>query len=243
MNYLKVNTFIICFVYISLVGFLFIIWNNIDRYAFFLKQKVELAVFVKSGEKSCEVVEEKIRALDNVRSVKFIPKEYVKQKLSQFKREVSIIGTNPFPDTFSVIPKEFSTSKIEVLAAQVKSISGVSDVKYDRNIVSVIDGLKLFSRFSKSVFRLLVVILFIGIAIASICIYRNGANLLIYKYLDLIAGFTGLVAGIICLKLLSMVLAPVTTYFLSISQILVLFLTGLCMDLISSMTEVTVNEP
>jgi hypothetical protein len=228
--------------FVILTGYLFIISNNIDRHSVALKQKIELAVFVKQTEKSCEVIEEKIRALDNVKSVKFISKSHIKEKLVRFKNEINITGVNPFPDTFSVIPKEYDGTKIELMATQIKSMGSVSDVRYDRNIVSVVDGLKKFARFSRTVFRLALIILFMGIIITVIVFVKHGEKILLNRYIDLIVGFIGIISGIICLKLLSLILSSVPANFISLGQMVLLFVTGISVDIIYSLNDANVNE-
>jgi len=239
----KINStnFFICFIFISLFGYLFLIWNNIDKFAYALKQKVEVAVFLKQNEKSSEVVHEKIRALDNVASVTFISRERIREKMGKYRNEIDITGGNPFPDSFLVIPKEYNFGKIDYLAGQLLAIPGVEDVRFDRNSVLIIDGLKLFARFTRNLCRLIMIMFVIGIILVFLNYYRSFTAIFIQKYLDLITGFIGLLLGIVCLKILSIIIIHVSV-FIPAGQIILLIISGIMLDIIISLSNVTINE-
>jgi len=123
-----------------LVATIFVVFN-IFSFSSRLKERVEIAVYLKSSADTVAIKNE-IAAIREVKRVRFISKE---EALKAFKRGMgkdedifSVLQTNPLPDSFRVrIKPELCTiGGFEKVCAEIKSLSGVDDVSYEKEFLN-----------------------------------------------------------------------------------------------------------
>ncbi|MDI6641761.1 MAG: permease-like cell division protein FtsX, partial [Elusimicrobiota bacterium] len=102
------KNFIYCFLIVTFFSSSVILKENAVNYRRKLIDKFELVVFLKKDVSAPEVIKEKLLRIENLKAVEFISKESVKNKLQKVAEEITLAGENPFPDSFSIQPKQIS---------------------------------------------------------------------------------------------------------------------------------------
>jgi len=232
----KIKTLIICFIYTVLLGFVFIVYNNLENYISILKNKFEIGVFIEKTRNDPEVIEEKIRTIDNVKQTKLSKKEDILEIMTKFEKEIKILGRNPFPDTVIVKPQDFDIKKIEILCENLKKTTGVEEVKYDKKIIDIINGINIFLKFNENIFWITFFIIFLSLIYIVFKIIKYKLNLI--YIIELFSGLSGIIVGIICLKILSSKLLLISNIFITGYQLILLIISGIFINII-----ININDP
>ena len=114
---------------------------NVENFTKEIEKDMTIVVFVDNGtsEKKIDELEEQIKKLSNVDSYVFKGKETVKSEMQEESDIFKAIMTewneenNPLKDTFQVKVKEIE--KISETAKKIKSLDGVSVVRYGEGMV------------------------------------------------------------------------------------------------------------
>jgi len=184
----------------------FLIKKNADIYCSVLQSNFEIAVFLKKNVSAPEVVFEKIRTIEDIKKAEFISKDTIKDKLKHLKDEVLLTEENPFPDSFSLVPKEIETKKIEKIVNELKKIDEIEEVKYDLNLVKIIQTLEIIKNFLRFIL-ILIASLILVLLILSVIIKTSEIITIAGQkdfYLKILSGLSGFVFSsiltIICVK-------------------------------------------
>jgi cell division transport system permease protein len=170
--------FTIC-VSLLLVSFFAILFLNANSVVNSLREKVEMEAFLNDQLSNDRITEVKglVEMLDGVREVHYISKEEAAKIFQQeFGEDIfKILNFNPLPASLKIYLKEgYKTAKhAENIVLQVKSLKGVDDVIYRKQLLEMLDQrAKLF----------LWIMLGVGIfiTVSSIILVANTIRLAIY---------------------------------------------------------------
>ena len=149
------------------------------------KKSVRVMVYLKpsTAPKAFKSIETKIKALDGIEKVIFIPRAHaLKQLKSQMQRHASLLDRlerNPLPDAFEVrmVADDRSLENVEKLARNLERLVAVDEVEY---------GQKWLGRFSQVIklFSLVGYILGGMFLMAAIFFVANTVRLVIYSRRD-----------------------------------------------------------
>jgi len=191
--------FILTFLISLFLNSTFLIKKNADIYCSVLQSNFEIAVFLKKNVSAPEVVFEKIRAIEGIKKAEFISKDAIKNKLKYLNDEVLLTDENPFPDSFSLVPGETNSKKIEKIVSELKKIDEVEEIKYDANLVKIVETLKIIVNFLRFILvfapSLIVILLFFSVSVKS----SEIVTILKQKdfYLKISSGLSGFIFSII----------------------------------------------
>lgn len=168
-----------------LIGLFLLFSVNINQIIGDVRSKIELEVFleadlsVKSGKK----IEKNISGFEGVSNVKYISKEDAAKRFQKdFGRNIyEVLDFNPLPPSCTVKVKKGyrNYSFIKTLSAEITKIDGVDEVKYQKEILSIID------RYITIVYIIAAIAGLILIIISVVLLY-NTIRLTIYGRKDLI---------------------------------------------------------
>jgi len=136
--------FTIC-VSLLLLSFFAILFLNANNVVNSLREKVEMEAFLNDQLSSDKITEVKglIEMLDGVREVHFVSKEEAAKIFQQeFGEDIyKILNFNPLPASLKIFLKEgYKTAKgAESIVQQVKSLKGVDDVIYRKQLLEMLD--------------------------------------------------------------------------------------------------------
>ena len=149
------------------------------------KKTVRVMIYLKpsTAPKAFKSIETKIKALDGIEKVIFIPRAHaLKQLKSQMQRHASLLDRlerNPLPDAFEVrmVADDRSLENVEKLARNLERLVAVDEVEY---------GQKWLGRFSQVIklFSLVGYILGGMFLMAAIFFVANTVRLVIYSRRD-----------------------------------------------------------
>lgn len=194
---------------------------NVDSIASQIESQLEIRVFLKNDlkEEDTKILEDKIKAIDGVQDIKYESKE---QALENFKKQLGdrsdllagLEGDNPMPSSFII--KTESPQVIEDVVAKVKSMDGVDQVRYGKDIVEKILNVTYVIRMVSLV--LIVVLIIVAVVIIyntiRIAVYARRREIVIMRYVGAtdwfirwpfiiegaVLGFLGTAIAIIILK-------------------------------------------
>lgn len=170
--------FTIC-VSLLLLSFFTILFLNANSIVESLREKVEMEAFLNEQLSNDQITEVKglIEMLDGVREVHYISKEEAARIFKeQFGEDIyKVLNFNPLPASLKIFLKDgYKTAKrAEIIYEQVKSIKGVDDIIYRKQLLEMLDQRAML---------FLWIILGIGIfiALSSIILVANTIRLAIY---------------------------------------------------------------
>ncbi len=168
-----------------LIGVFLLFSVNINQIIGDVRSKIELEVFLEAdlSVKSGRSVEKKIIGLEGVKDVKYISKEDAAKRFQEeFGRNIyEVLTFNPLPSSCTVKVKKGyrNYSFIKKLSTEIGRIDGVDEVKYQKQILSLID------RYITIVYAIAAAAGIILIIIAIVLLY-NTIRLTIYGRKDLI---------------------------------------------------------
>jgi|WetSurMetagenome_2_1015567.scaffolds.fasta_scaffold09866_2 cell division transport system permease protein len=136
--------FTIC-VSLLLLSFFAILFLNANSVVNSLREKVEMEAFLSDQLSNDKITEVKglIEMLDGVREVHYVSKEEAAKIFQQeFGEDIfKILNFNPLPASLKIFLKDgYKTSKhAEIIVQQVKSLKGVEDVIYRKQLLEMLD--------------------------------------------------------------------------------------------------------
>jgi hypothetical protein len=209
-----------------------------------LRSKFEIAVFAKTDKKTLEVLHEKIRSMDEIKTMKFISKEQAKEEMKEFKNEIALIEDNPFPDSFLLKPVEASGAVVNSLCAKLRNLINVDEVKYDKNLLRIIGGLLTFTKYNDLLIKFVFCCLCIAF-IAAILLDVSVINGNLFKdaalYIHLLLGLISSIIVVLFLTLMALVLKDKFREFgilfsLSFKQIIIMLSCSIGISIISMLS-------
>jgi cell division transport system permease protein len=136
--------FTIC-VSLLLLSFFAILFLNANNVVNSLREKVEMEAFLNDQLSNDKITEVKglVEMLDGIREVRYVSKEEAAKIFQQeFGEDIyKILNFNPLPASLKIFLKDgYKTAKhAEVIVNQVKSIKGVDDVIYRKQLLEMLD--------------------------------------------------------------------------------------------------------
>lgn len=136
--------FTIC-VSLLLLSFFSILFLNVNNVVKSLREKVEMEAFLSDQLSNDKITEVKgmVEMLEGVREVHYVSKEEAAKIFSQeFGEDIyKILNFNPLPASLKIFLKDgYKTSKqASVISKQVRSIKGVDDVIYRKQLLEMLD--------------------------------------------------------------------------------------------------------
>ena len=170
--------FTIC-VSLLLLSFFTILFLNANNVVNSLREKVEMEAFLNEQLSSDQITEVKgmVEMLDGVRSVRYISKAEAAEIFKQeFGEDVyKVLNFNPLPASLKIYLKDgYKTAKhAEVISRQVKSIKGIDDVIYRKQLLEMLDQRAM-------IFLWITLGVGVFITISSIILVANTIRLAIY---------------------------------------------------------------
>jgi cell division transport system permease protein len=170
--------FTIC-VSLLLLSFFAILFLNANNVVNSLREKVEMEAFLNDQLSNDQITEVKglVEMLDGVREVRYVSKEEAAKIFQQeFGEDIyKILNFNPLPASLKIFLKEgYKTAKhAESIVYQVKSLKGVDDVIYRKQLLEMLDErakLFLWITFGVGIF----------ITLSSVILVANTIRLAIY---------------------------------------------------------------
>jgi cell division transport system permease protein len=170
--------FTIC-VSLLLLSFFAILFLNANSVVNSLREKVEMEAFLNDQLSNDQITEVKglVEMLDGIREVHYVSKEEAAKIFQQdFGEDIfKILNFNPLPASLKIFLKEgYKTAKhAESIVHQVKSLKGVDDVIYRKELLEMLDEramLFLWITFGIGIF----------ITLSSVTLVANTIRLAIY---------------------------------------------------------------
>jgi len=128
-----------------LLSFFTILFLNVNGLVTSLREKVEMEAFLNEQISNDQITEVKgqVEMLDGVREVRYISKEEAAKIFNEeFGEDIyKVLNFNPLPASLKIFLKEgYRTAKhAEVISNQLKSIKGVDDVIYRKQLLEMLD--------------------------------------------------------------------------------------------------------
>ncbi|MCB4790579.1 MAG: permease-like cell division protein FtsX [Elusimicrobia bacterium] len=159
----NILTLLIISLVLSLSGLGLNAYYLANSYSAQLSSKNQVAVFIKKQNKteSLEVIKEKIINLNGISEVELkSPEDILKDMphVAPIVNDIMILGENPFSPYFIVETSIINLSYIMALKDKLMSFEGVEEVKFDENLVSMIEGLDNIIQFYKFVWKAVLII-------------------------------------------------------------------------------------
>ncbi|MFH2070569.1 MAG: permease-like cell division protein FtsX [Elusimicrobiota bacterium] len=216
---------------VLLTGFVAIARNNVALQSANIRDRFDIAVFLEYNVTAPEVVSEKIRAIDNVFSVKYVSKEDARIRVQELRSEITIAEGNPFPDSFLIIPASISMAEITYLSGEIKKIKGIEDVQFDRAMVETIEGLDYAGVFATSVLTGALVLSVVVFLLKFPGVKESFALTSGFLPVGTIAVLASGVLSLLLLEIIRAYLAGVNLVGFSIPGMLAVFLAGVFLSL------------
>ena len=170
--------FTIC-VSLLLLSFFAILFLNINGLVTSLREKVEMEAFLNDQVSPDQITEVKgqVEMLEGVREVRYMSKEEAAKIFNEeFGEDIyKVLNFNPLPASLKIFLKDgYKTAKeAEKISDQVKSIKGVDDVIYRKQLLEMLDQRAML-------FLWITLGVGIFITISSIILVANTIRLAIY---------------------------------------------------------------
>lgn len=165
-----------------------------EKYYRALYPQAQLAVFIqKNTAVSKEVIYEKIVNIERVSEVRYVSENEVFETAVNAApeiKELMFYGQNPFSAYYLVMPETVSISLANDLKEKILGITGIDDVRFDKNTFAISENLKKFTDY----YNLTVKIAgFFGILLVIVRFsYRKIKGNINYRYyLNLLLGAIG----------------------------------------------------
>ncbi len=138
------TTATVSFMLLFLIGL--VLWN-LERVVTSIQNELEIAAFLDPSANT-QSVEEAVRTLPGVRSVRLISKEAALAQLQldyPYLAQAQSLVKNPLPDTLKV--HLLQSSKVRKVAGEISGVYGVSSVEYGgqvtENLVGILGGIRV----------------------------------------------------------------------------------------------------
>lgn len=170
---------------IMLIGFFAIFIINLHSWMGFLREKIEIELFIETGStvKEIEEVKQKVKQTSGIKKIEYISKELAAERFkNEFGQDVfEILEFNPFPPSIIIHLEEGfqNPEQIKKIKDRLELISNVDEVFYKRPLLVQIDRYIKFVYLFASLAGIIIVI------IAMVLIF-NTIRLTIYARKDMI---------------------------------------------------------
>ena len=151
---------------------------NMNRMASQLESQVQISVYLTDDLKNSrkDTIEEDIRALQGIESVKYVDKEEaierLRERLGDQKYLLDALGEkNPLPDSFEVTVTQ--PALVQTAAEAIEKMTGVEEAKYGQDVVEHLFDITRLMR----IFGLILMVLLAG---ATIFIISNTIRLTVF---------------------------------------------------------------
>ncbi len=170
---------------ILLIGLFFIFGMNLRSWIGFVREKIEVELFIESGttDKEIEVLTSKITDIAGIKSIELITK---KKAAERFKKEFGqdvfeILEFNPFPASVIIEMDEGYRNPVEIskLKSKLELLANVEEVFYKKPLLEKID------RYINIIFILSGIVGLI-ITVITVGLIYNTIRLTIYSRKDMI---------------------------------------------------------
>ena len=161
------------------LGVFLLLVLNMNRMASTLESQVQIAVYLEDNlsGKEKDRLEEVLKDMSGIQSVKYVDKEEALVKLKERLGEQQYLlnamedGENPLPDAFEVTVK--LPELVQTAAASIQEMDGVAEAKYGQDVVEHLFDITRLVR----IFGLLLMVLLTG---ATIFIISNMIRLTVF---------------------------------------------------------------
>lgn len=161
------------------LGVFLLLVLNMNRMASTLESQVQIAVYLEDNlsGKEKDRLEEVLKDMSGIQSVKYVDKEEALVKLKERLGEQQYLlnamedGENPLPDAFEVTVK--LPELVQTAAASIQEMDGVAEAKYGQDVVEHLFDITRLVR----IFGLLLMVLLTG---ATIFIISNTIRLTVF---------------------------------------------------------------
>jgi len=170
---------------ILLIGLFFIFSMNLRSWIGFVREKIEVELFIESGttDKEIEVLTSKINDVDGINAIELITKEKAAERFKdEFGQDVfEILEFNPFPASVIIEIDEGYRNHIEIskIKNKLELFTNVEEVFYKKPLLEKID------RYINIIF-ILASIVGLVITVITIGLIYNTIRLTIYSRKDMI---------------------------------------------------------
>lgn len=210
-------------------GYILIVKLNLIRVKQNIMANFEIVAFVKADEKAPEVLSEKIRNLPDVKTVKLVTRDEVKEKMAeQLSNEILFTDENPFPDTISIQPVMVNGKSVREIFVQLKEYPNIDEVDFDENKVDVVESLNIYYKFT-NIFSF-TILLFISVGMVYLLVKRK-----ITVSISMIYGLAGAIAGAVMVHMISTIITPYAIIMSALNLLTVVFIgfiSGLVINLL-----------
>ena len=130
---------------------MYLLVSNVQSLASSIPTEPQISVFLTPGAAKTDVaaLENRLRAVEHVRSVRFVSREAALASLKRSPGMADVISTlreNPLPDAYVVTLGEGSAAAAERLESELKGVPGIAHVQVDSAWVRRIDALLSLGR-------------------------------------------------------------------------------------------------
>lgn len=146
--------------------FIFSVENAIVNTMKELYNKIEITIFLDKSVKSPEVVFEKIRNLDEVKTAKFISKDeiYLMAKadsvISKYSR---VIELNPFPHTITLKP--IDVKLIPIITEKIQALKDIEEIVKDEKAIKIYEVLLKYLKLLYTIACVIVFFMFLNLVV------------------------------------------------------------------------------
>lgn len=159
-------------------GIFLILMMNMNKMVSTLESQVQISVYINDSlpEEGIKEIEQMTKAMKNVSTIEFVPREKalknLQQRLGENKKILEALGdSNPLPNSFLVTVK--NAEDVKKTAAAIADLYGVDEVKYGQDVAANLFELTHLIRF----FGLILMILLLS---ATIFIISNTIRLTVF---------------------------------------------------------------
>lgn len=169
MTFAAISTAAVALFLIGGVGY---VYYRVQSYAETLPSRFDMRVFLREGVKSPKISEtaKKIRAINGVQAVVWIPKEKAWEKEKKERPDLTVGLENPFPDALKVTLKDLS--KTDAVVSQIQALTTVDP-----------NGIEYFGNEQRFLGDLLKMLRVVGLLIGGLLFLTAG--MLIYNAIQL----------------------------------------------------------
>ena len=224
--------FVLSFIITMLVRFIVFVKINTLFYENELIQRFEMIVFLDKDVPAPEVAGEKIRSIKSIKTVAYYSREQVKEKFAEVKNEVLIAGENPFPDTFNVQLYVIDTFYVEDTINQINAINGISEIKYDAGLLSLVEKVRAFSFYADVMIKIVLIAYFVILLFFFLSEFMHNKKELLKRvvgaHFSIYAGLSGIAIAVFVIILLKKLILPGNVFIgLPLKWYFLIVLTGL----------------
>ena len=170
-------------------GIFLILMMNMNKMVSTLESQVQISVYINDSlpEEGIKEIEQMTKAMKNVSTIEFVPREKalknLQQRLGENKKILEALGdSNPLPNSFLVTVK--NAEDVKKTAAAIADLYGVDEVKYGQDVAANLFELTHLIRFFGLI--LMALLLFATVFIISntirLTVFARRKEIAIMKY-------------------------------------------------------------